>query len=358
VRIFSLMTLLALLGLGATGCEAWLTSAKPTRPKRQARLYAGGATFLNPMMQKWIAEYEKETGHKVSYQSLGSGAGIEHATTKAFDFGGTESALNETQLKRARDIGGDILHIPTCMGAVVPTYHLPGLEQPLRFSGKLLADIFLGHVKNWDDEAIKALNPNITLPAQPILIVHRSDSSGTTFVFVDYLSKVSSEWKTKVGAATAVNWPTGVGERGNEGVAKKVGATPYTLGYNELSTAVNLKLQYGWVQNQEGAFVRPTLASVTAAAAGALSNIPEDMRYTITNAPGKEAYPISGTAWVIVYGQQRPDKAKALHDFLRWLTHEGQQYCDHLQYARLPEGLVKRIEVKLEGLMKTEAGKQ
>jgi phosphate transport system substrate-binding protein len=341
------------LGLSA-GCELSGEAPPETRPKRQARLYGGGATFLNPMMQKWIAEYEQKTGRKVSYQSLGSGAGIEHTTTKAFDFGGTESALNEKQLKRAEEIGGEILHIPVCMGAVVPTYNLPGVERPLRFTPKLLADIFLGHVRRWDDPAILEVNSGLELPAEDIAIVHRSDGSGTTFVWVDYLSKVSAEWDKKVGRGTTVKWPVGTGQRGNEGVAGHIAQTPYTLGYNELTTAVNRKLQYGIVQNRDGVFVRPSLEAVTAAAEGALRDIPDDLRYTITNMPGKDAYPISGSAWVILYANQRPDKAKALSEFLHWVTHDGQVLCDQLQYARLPAGLVQRVELKLAKIKGTK----
>jgi phosphate transport system substrate-binding protein len=250
-------------------------------------------------------------------------------------------------MKRANEIGGEVLHIPVCMGAVVPTYNLPGVEQPLRFTPKLLADIFLGHITRWNDPALKTVNPAIDFPDKAIAVVHRSDGSGTTFVWTEYLSKVSPEWKAKVGAATTVPWPVGVGQRGNEGVGDHIAKTPYTLGYNELSTATSKQLQYGWVQNREGVFIRPTLASITAAAEGALHDIPDDLRYTITNMPGKAAYPISSNTWVLVYTNQRPDKGKALVDLLHWVVHDGQQYCDHLQYARLPPGLVERIEKKL-----------
>jgi phosphate transport system substrate-binding protein len=330
----------------STGCD--LIGAKPpSKPQRQARLYAGGASFLNPMMQHWIQKYQEATGHKVNYQSLGSGAGIEHFTTKVFDFGGTESALNEKQLKRASEIGGEVLHIPVCMGAVVPTYNLPEVVQPVRFTPKVLAAIFLGHIKKWNDPALQAINSGLTLPDQDITVVHRSDGSGTTFVWADYLSKVSPEWKVKVGAATSINWPVGVGERGNEGVAAYIAKHPYALGYNELTTAVNMKLQFGLVQNREGVFIRPSLEAVTAAAEGALSDVPEDLRYMITNMPGRASWPISGNTWVLVYVNQKPDKGKALLDFLTWITHDGQEMCGQLQYARLPSGLVQRIEKKL-----------
>ena len=332
-----------------SGCDALLTgAARPTRPERPARLYGGGATFLNPMMQRWIVEYEKSTGRKVNYQSLGSGAGIEHATTKTFDFGGTESPLNEKQLKRAAETGGDILHIPVCIGCVVPSYNLPGVEPPLRFTPKVLAGIFLGHIKKFNDPELQLLNPSVTLPDQDIAIVHRSDGSGTTYVWTDYLSKVSEEWKRKVGAATTVNWPVGVGHRGNEGVSQFIAKTPYTLGYNELSTAVNMKLQYGIVQNRDGVFIRPSLASITAAVDAGVQEMPDDMRFMFTNMPGKESYPITGAAWVLVYTNQKPEKGKALVEFLRWVGHDGQGYCDHLQYARLPASLVQRIDKKLE----------
>ncbi len=352
-RLLPLLACLAFVFVLA-GCDELTGGAKATKPQRQARIYGGGATFLNPMMVKWMEEYQKKTGHKVSYQSLGSGAGIEHFTTKAFDFGGTESTLNADQLKRATEVGGEVLHIPVCMGAVVPTYNLPGVDQPVRFTGKVLADIFLGKITKWNDPALQEINPKIDLPAKEIAVVHRSDGSGTTFVWVDYLCKVSKQWDSYIGRGTTVKWPVGSGQRGNEGVAEHISKTPYTLGYNELTTAVNRKLQYGPVQNREGEFVRGTLAGVTAAAGGGLADIPDDLRYTITNMPGKDSYPISGSAWVLVYANQKTEKGKALADFLRWITHEGQDYCDYLQYARLPPGLVERIEKKLEKIKTTK----
>jgi phosphate ABC transporter phosphate-binding protein len=340
------LTVLVLATFYIAGCDS-LSATPAPKAKRQARLYGGGASFLNPMMQKWVVEYEKAAGGKVNYQSLGSGAGIEHTTTKTFDFGGTESPLNEKQLQRAQEIGGEVLHIPACMGAVVPTYNLPGVEQPLRFTGPVLADIFLGKITRFNDPALEALNPGVSLPDEKITVVHRSDGSGTTFVWTEYLGKSNAEWKSKIGAATTVSWPLGVGHKGNEGVAEFIARTPFTLGYNELSTAVNGKLQFGLVRNREGVFVRATLAGITAAADAALREIPDDLRYSITDAPGKDSYPVSSTTWVLVYTNQRPDKGKALVDFLRWMAHDGQSYCDHLQYARLPAGLVERIDQKL-----------
>ncbi len=314
--------------------------------RQEQRLNGGGSTFVYPMMSKWASAYDKTKGVKVNYQSIGSGGGIQQMTAKTFDFGCTDAPLNEEQLQKARETGGEVVHIPLVMGAIVPAYNLEEVKEPLRFTGPVLANIFLGKITKWNDKALQQLNPNAALPDKDIGTVHRSDGSGSTFIWVDYLSKVSSAWKEKVGVGTSVNWPVGVGQKGTEGVAGQVKRTPGSIGYIELTYALQNNIKYGLVQNKEGAYVPATLESVTAA--GALAEIPDDLRYSLTNAPGKDAYPISGTVWAVLYVNQPADKGKAVIDFLRWVTHEGQQYAAELHYARLPQGLVERLEKKLD----------
>jgi phosphate transport system substrate-binding protein len=299
------------------------------------------------MMQQWSKLYLKEKGVQVNYQSKGSGAGIDMMTNKQIDFGCTDAPLNEEQLAKAKATGGEVIHIPVVLGAVVPAYNLPGVEEQIRFSGAVLADIFLNKIQKWNDPALKALNPNINLPDLNIAVVHRSDSSGTTFIWTDYLAKVSPEWK-KVGAGTAIEWPCGVGMPKNDGVAGQIQRASGALGYIELIYALNNNIKYGSVQNRAGEFITADLKSVTAAANLALADIPDDLRFSLTNAPGKEAYPISGTVWAILYVHQPADKAKPVAEFLRWVTHEGQSHTEALHYARLPEGLAERGDAKLK----------
>jgi phosphate ABC transporter phosphate-binding protein len=332
------MAVIALVGAMLTGCG-----------QSGIRLDGGGSTFVYPMMSKWANEYEKAHGVQVNYQSIGSGGGIQQMTAKTFDFGCTDAPMNEEQLKKARDTGGEVVHIPLVMGAVVPAYNLEEVKQPLKFTGPVLADIFLGKIKKWNDKALQQLNSDVKLPDMDIAVVHRSDGSGTTYIWVDYLSKVSpDEWKPKVGVGTSVNWPVGVGQKGNEGVAGQIKRTPGSLGYIELIYALQNQIEFGLVQNKEGIPIKASLESVTAAATGALSDIPDDLRYSLTDAPGKESYPISGTVWAVIYVKQPPGKGKAVLDFLRWATHEGQASAEGLHYARLPAGLVKRVEQKLD----------
>ena len=353
---------LALLTLVAAGCNP---STSPTAGpgststgtgggggggdvKQVRSLNGGGSSFINPIMTKWAGAYNKEKGVQVDYTSSGSGNGIQQMIDKKNDFGCTDAPMNDEQLKKADDVGGEVLHVPLVMGAVVPIYNLKDVKEPVRFTGPVLADIFLGKIKKWDDPKLKDLNPKLALPGDEIAVVHRSDGSGTTYIWVDYLSKVSPEWKEKVGVGTDVKWPTGVGAQKNDGVAGQVGRSPGALGYVELTFALNSKLQYGAVQNKEGEFVLASLDSVTKAADGALKDIPADLRYSLTDAPGKEAYPICGTTWAVLYAKQPANKAKALADFLRWATHDGQQYTKDLQYARLPESLAKRVDEKID----------
>jgi phosphate transport system substrate-binding protein len=300
-------------------------------------------------MTKWARVYDKEKGVKVNYTSTGSGAGIQQMTVKTVNFGCTDAPMNDDQLKKARQSGGEVLHIPLVMGGVVPIYNLPGVDKPLRFTGQVLADIFLGKIKKWNESPLTSLNPGVNLPDSQIAVVHRSEPSGTTYTFVEFLSLSSDEWKSKVGGvSTAIKWPTGTGQKGSEGLSGQVARSPGSIGYVELIYALQNKIQFGDVQNKDGEFVRASTQSITAAANNALTNIPDDLRYSLTFAPGKESYPISCTTWAVVYKVQSPDDGSALADFLRWVSHEGQNYAEDLHYARLPEGLVQRLTKKLD----------
>ena len=312
------------------------------------RLNGGGSSFVYPMMSKWAGEYENAHRVQVNYQSIGSGGGIQQMTAKTFDFGCTDGPMNPEQLQKAKQTGGEVIHVPLVMGAVVPAYNLEEVTGPLTFTGPVLADIFLGKIKKWNDPALRELNPRASLPNKEIAVVHRSDGSGTTYIWVDYLSKVSPEWKKRVGVGASVDWPVGVGQKGNEGVAGQVKRSPGSIGYIELIYADQNDITFGLVRNKEGRPVKGSLESVTAAAKGALSKIPDDLRYSITDAPGKDAYPISGTVWAVIYVNQPADKGQAVVDFLRWITHDGQQYAEGLHYSRLPQGLVERLEKKLD----------
>jgi phosphate transport system substrate-binding protein len=249
---------------------------------------------------------------------------------------------------------GKILHFPTVLGADVPVYNIPGVKDSLQFTGPLLADIFLGKVTKWNDPAIKQLNPNVNLPGADIIVVHRSDGSGTTYIWVDYLSKISPEWKKRVGVSTSVNWPVGVGGKGNEGVSGLVTQTPGSIGYVELIYALQNHIAYGSVKNMAGKFVTASIESVTAAAAGAVKNMPADFRVSITNAPGDDAYPISSFTWLLLY-QAPQDKAQAkiMSDFVKWALTDGQKYCKDLGYAPLPQTVVD-MEMKALATIKTQ----
>jgi phosphate transport system substrate-binding protein len=300
------------------------------------------------MMTDWAKVYRNEKGVEVNYQSKGSSTGIEQMTEKAIDFGCSDAPMNEQQLKKAEAAGGKVVHVPLVMGAVVPVYNLPGVEKPLKFSGPVLADIFQRKITKWNDPALVKLNEGVMLPAQDIKVVHRSDGSGTNYIFTEFLSKVSPEWEKAIKFGTSVNWPAGtVGEKGNEGVTKAVKDSPGTIGYVELLYALKNKMGYGAVQNSAGNYIHADLNSVTEAAKGALKDIPADLRFSLTNASGAQSYPISGTVWAICYTQQPPDKTQALVEFLRWSTHEGQARAADLHYARLPEELVARVDQQL-----------
>lgn len=305
------------------------------------QINGAGATFPYPIYSKWFDEYHKTHEQvQINYQSIGSGGGIRQVSSETVFFGATDGPMTDEQLKAAP---GAILHFPTVLGADVPVYNLPGLAAELKFTGPLLADIFLGKVKKWDDPAIAKVNAGVTLPSTDITVVHRSDGSGTTYIWADYLSKVSPEWKDKVGVSTAVNWPAGVGGKGNEGVAGLVSQTPGSIGYVELIYALQNKIAFGAVQNAAGEFVKATTESVTAAAAASAASIPADFRVSITNAAGPGAYPVSSFTWLLLYENPKDKvQGKAMVDFVKWALTDGQQFASALGYAPLPSDLVTK----------------
>jgi len=315
------------------------------------RINGAGATFPNPIYSKWIAEYEKlHANVQINYQSLGSGAGIRQISEQTVDFGATDGPMTDEQLRNAP---GRLLHFPTVLGAVVPVYNIPNVSAELKFSGPVLADIFLGKITKWNDPAIAKLNEGVSLPSTDLTVVHRSDGSGTTYIWVDYLSKISPEFKKRVGVAGSVNWPAGVGGKGNEGVAGLVKQTPGSIGYVELIYALQNKISYGQVQNAGGEFVKASTQSVTAAASEAAAKMPPDFRVSITNAPGKGVYPISSFTWILLYENPKDKtKAKALVDFMKWALADGQKYASDLGYAPLPEAVVK-LEIAALARIKT-----
>ncbi len=304
-----------------------------------------GATFPYPMYSKWFDEYHKRNANlQINYQSIGSGGGIKQVTEGTVDFGATDGPMNDEQLKAYQDKhGSGILHFPTVMGAVVPTYNIPGVDAALNFTPEALAGIFLGKVTKWNDPVIAGANKGVKLPAEGIVVVHRAEASGTSYCWTDYLSKVSDEWKTKVGKGAAVNWPVGLGGKGNEGVTGTVKNTPNSIGYVELIYAESNKIPYGSVKNAAGAFVKASLAAVSAAAAGAAKDMPEDFRVSITNAPGEASYPISTFTWLLI-PEKFSDAAKreAIKGFLKWALTDGQSYAEALSYSKLPKEVVAK----------------
>jgi len=311
----------------------------------QTLMNGAGATFPYPIYSKWFDEYTKvDQGARFNYQSIGSGGGIRQITARTVDFGASDGPMTDDQLGKAP---GNLLHIPTVLGAVVTTYNLAG-NPKLRFTPDILADIFLGRITKWNDAKIAAVNPGVSLPDQAILVVHRSDGSGTTYIWVDYLSKVSKEWDAKVGRGTSVNWPVGLGGKGNEGVAGQIKNTPGALGYVELAYAIKNNLPAASVRNAAGKFVEPSIETTTAAAAASATNMPADFRVSLTNPPGDHAYPIASFTWLLVYKDQ-PDetKGKLLVKFLWWMIHDGQKYTSDLLYAPLPPQVVKQVEARL-----------
>ncbi len=303
-----------------------------------------GATFPYPIYSKWFDEYHKlHDSIQINYQSVGSGAGIKQVTEGTVDFGASDGPMNDEQLKAFQDKHGfGILHFPTVLGAAVPTYNIPGVESALKFTPEALAGIFLGTVTKWNDAAIAGPNKGVNLPSSEIVVVHRSDGSGTTYIWTDYLSKVSEEWKSKVGKGTSVNWPVGLGGKGNEGVSGLIKQTPNSIGYVELIYAAQNKISYGSVKNAAGNFVKADLASVSAAAAS-VKDMPDDFRVSITNAPGKTAYPISSFTWLLVPSKfSDAGKRDATKNFLKWMMADGQSYAEQLSYAKLPKEVIAK----------------
>ena len=328
------------------------TAAKPaTSTASGADLTGAGATFPNPIYSKWFSDYAAKTGVKINYQSIGSGGGIRQLSEQTVDFGASDAPMSDAEMAKAK--GGPIVHIPTVLGAVAVTYNLPQVTKPLRLTGDVLASIFQGQITKWNDPRIAALNPGAKLPATDILVVHRSDGSGTSYVFTDYLASVSPAWAAKPGKGKEVQWPVGLGAKGNEGVAGQVKQTPGAVGYVELAYATQNKMSMASVKNAAGEFVAPSIASVTAAAAGAAGKLPPttDYRVSIVNAPGAGVYPISSFTWIIAYTKQ-PDaaKGKKLTDFLRWALNEGQGMEAGLDYAPLPETMRTALLTRVDSI--------
>jgi phosphate transport system substrate-binding protein len=306
---------------------------------QRIQINGAGATFPNPIYSKWFSEYNRmHPNVEINYQSIGSGGGIRQLSAGTVFFGASDGPMTNDQIYAA---GFPVLHLPTVLGGVVPVYNIPGFDGELRFTGPVLADIFLGKITKWNDPAIKNLNPTANLPGVDITVVHRSDGSGTSYIWCDYLSKVSPEYRRTVGVATSVNWPVGVGGKGNEGVAGLVKQTPGAIGYVELIYALQNKIDYGAVQNQAGQFVRASTETVSNAAAGAAKSMPADFRVSITNAPGKDVYPISSFTWLL-FNERPSDKVRArtMVDFTKWALTEGQKYTAELGYAPLPKEVV------------------
>ena len=329
------LTILALLA-GSAAAQTTLTGA--------------GSTFVNPMMSKWTAEYGKEhSGVQINYQSIGSGGGIRQVSEGTVDFGATDGPMNDEQLKGSKV--GAIIHVPVVMGADVPAYNVPGVTQELKFTPEALAGIFLGKITSWNDPAIQKANPDVKLPNQNINVVHRSDGSGTTYIWTDYLSKISPEWKGGPGTGASVKWPVGIGGKGNEGVAGTIRSVDGAIGYVELIYALQNKITYGSVRNSSGNFIKASVDSVTAAA-GSLQ-VPADLRYSLTNPPGKDAYPISGTTWLLIPIKPKDAaKGKIVVDFAKWILGPGQEMCASLTYAKLPSTLDSKA---LDNLKKVQA---
>ena len=330
----------------AAAAAAWLALA--AMPAAAQSLTGAGATFPYPIYSKWFDAYKQKTGVEINYQSIGSGGGIQQVKAGTVDFGASDAALSNDRLK---EMPRKVVHFPTVAGAVVMAYNLPGAPAGLKLTPEAVTGIYMGKITTWNDKAIAAVNPGVTLPAVPILPVHRSDGSGTTNIFTTYLSLVSTDWKELVGANTSVSWPAGVGGKGNEGVAGMVRQTPGAIGYVELAYAKQNQLPVAWIKNKSGQFVEPTLASTTAAVAASAQSLARDVRNPIANASGAEAYPISGLTFLLVY-QNSKDAArgKALAQFISWAIHDGQEMAEGLDYARLPDAVVKVNEATLRTL--------
>jgi len=312
----------------------------------QTTLNGAGATFPYPMYSKWFSKYhDAHPDIQFNYQSIGSGGGIRQVLAGTVDFGASDGPMSDEQLAQAKT---KILHVPTVLGAVVPAYNVPGVSGDLKFTPEALAGIFLGKITSWNDKAIAGANPGVKLPGDPIVVIHRSDGSGTTFIFTDYLSKVSSDWQNQVGKNTSVKWPVGLGGKGNEGVAGMIRQMQGAIGYIELIYAVQNKIPYGIVKNSAGGYVKASLDSVTAAAAS-VKTMPADFRVSITNPPGKDAYPISSFTWLLIPAQSKDAaKGKMIADFLNWMVDDGQKMTADLTYAPLPEVVATKVKAEIK----------
>jgi len=321
---------------------AMAAMAASVLPAVAQHLTGAGATFPNPIYQRWFTEYSQaHPGVQINYQSLGSGAGIRQVSELVVDFGATDGPMNDKQLADSKQ---KLIHIPTVLGAVVPAYNLPGVTAELKFSGDVIADIYLGKITKWDDPRIAKDNPGVKLPDHQILPVYRSDGSGTNYIFTDYLSKVSPDFKQKIGFATSVQWPGGVGQKGNEGVAGMIRNSPFSFGYVELIYAESNKMLFGLVKNADGKWIKASTDTVSAAAAGAAKAMPADYRVSITNAPGGNAYPISSFTWLLIPDPSKDSaKGKVLHDFLQWMLDHGEGEASSMTYAPLPPAVIKMV---------------
>ncbi|HKR94303.1 MAG TPA: phosphate ABC transporter substrate-binding protein PstS [Candidatus Angelobacter sp.] len=323
-----------------------LTAALAGVSGAETNLNGAGATFPNPIYQKWFSEYHNAHNDiQINYQSIGSGGGIKHLQSGTVDFGASDGPMTDEQLAQTPQ---KVFHIPTVLGAVVPTYNIEGVTGELKFAPDVLADIYLGKIKKWNDPRLAKANPGVKFPDEDIAVIHRSDGSGTTYIFTDFLSKVSPEWKDKVGKSTSVNWPVGLGGKGNEGVSGMVKQTEGSIGYVELIYALSNKMPYGSVQNAAGVFIKASLESVTAAAAS-VKEMPDDFRVSITNAPGKAAYPISSFTWLLVPAEwSDATKEKAFVDFLNWMVDKGQTMTEQLAYAPLPKNVAAKVKARIK----------
>lgn len=334
------VTALAVVLLAAAGTKA------------QTILNGAGATFPYPLISKWSSEYHKiKPAVQINYQAIGSGGGIRQLIAGTVAFGASDAPMTDEQLADAKKAHGEVVHVPEALGAVVVVYNLPGVKKVLKFDGPTIADIYLGKIARWNDARIRKLNPGVNLPDTRIVVVHRADGSGTTYIFADYLSKVSSEWTEKVGKSTSLNWPVGIGGKGNDGVAGQVSRTNGAIGYVELIYALQNNISFAEIKNAAGVYVHPSIPGVTEALANAAKTLPEDLRFSITNAPGKKSYPISSATWLLVYREQSDyNQAKATLEFIKWAVTEGQAYSEGLDYAPLPKQIQKLDIEKLKSV--------
>ncbi len=339
--------LLTILACGTERATPSGDSAAPTS-SGSVDLTGAGATFPYPLYSKWFSDYAAKTGVRINYQSIGSGGGIRQLSEETVDFGATDGPMTDEEMKRAK--GGPIMHIPTVLGADAIIYNLPGVASGLKLTPDVLADIFLGRITKWNDPRIVTLNPGVRLPATDLLVVHRSDGSGTTYIFTDYLTSVSNAWKAGPGKGKEVRWPVGLGAKGNEGVAGQIKQTPGSIGYAELAYAKQNALSMAAIRNSSGEFITPSVATVTAAAAGAAISLPAntDYRISIVNPPGAGAYPISSFTWLLVYERQKDSvKARKLVDFLNWALTEGEAQAATLDYAPIPETMAANLKARI-----------